>query len=72
MIPVSAKEGLTYDNAEAYIAQFDVNGSSTSNGGEILFAFQEKKASHLIMTYHSAIIKQLIWKPRLSMSTQVM
>ncbi|MDM8231906.1 hypothetical protein QUW56_00600 [Phocaeicola barnesiae] len=42
MIPASAKEGLTYENEKAYIAQFNANGSSSAEG-EILFAFQEKE-----------------------------
>jgi len=37
MVPVSAKEGLTYKDLNAYKAEFEVNG----NG--ILFAFQEKE-----------------------------
>ena len=41
MVPVSAKEGLTYKDEAAYIAQFDMNG--TADNGEILFAFQEKE-----------------------------
>ena len=37
VVPVSAKEGLTYKDLNAYKAEFEVNG----NG--ILFAFQEKE-----------------------------
>ena len=57
MVPVSAKEGLTYKDDAAYIAQFDTNGTAVD--GEILFAFQEKEGFtsnyNLSFTYSKSV-----------------
>lgn len=65
MVPVTAKEGLTYKNQDEYIKQFDVNGKDQANG-EILYAFQEKEGFtsdwNLSFTYNDQVNLETVVK----------
>ena len=75
MVPVSAKEGLTYKDEDAYIAQFDVDGvtAPNTNKGEILFAFKEKEGftSNYNLSFHYDNSVNLVTKVKNVNSTNV-